>query len=1014
MQVHRRYYWYIVGFVCCSLGLFAQSGNITGRVIDAKTKTVLPSATVLLVEADKAGSAAQKAGKISMGRVADKTGHFNFNDVPVGTYVLRASYLSYATLERKVTVLKGETATVEMALQLDVKGLNEVVVTGVASRTEKAVSEVAVSRVDAGALTESNSFQDLNQLLAGKVSGVRMSTGSGAAGTGFRFDVRSGAGLNGAGQPIVYVDGVRVNQDYFDAGVGGQEQSALSVLDPESIESIEILKGPAAAALYGTVGANGVVLIKTKHGSRNAAPGSYTLQVKKTIGSNEQARPYTRDMILSYQDANRVFPDHVLGNGSRETERGLSSSAPTRIAGISETSISFGGSNSLCNYFIGYSSRDENGLLVTNNYNRESIHANFSVFPSEKLALSLSTNYTFNNTTLPISDNSVLGLLGATTISAPKSAGGLGSYLQIDSMAIVSIANKQRERRFIASIEANYALMTDVNVRAVLGYDGSQFRYDQYFPYDQDYSGVGIKNGSRFAQQNGSDRVNFDLSGAYTWKIDDEMRLVSTIGVQGNTVTSRSLSFQKDSLPSTLITDAGSGSKFVSAGEGFVDSRQAGVFLQEEFSYDNTYFASAGLRNDYASAIGIDAPSIFYPRISAAARLDKVFSLPATMNLAKFRVAYGESGSLPGLLDGSLLRWKAQNSGEGPGAVIDFLGNPAIKPERIKEMEIGFEVELDHSYGIDFTYYMQTANNSIFNVVLPPSVGIPNVRRNVGAIDGSGIESNIYARLYRSEDYQLEVNFIWNYSTNQVTDLGTAPPIISEPNVAFVGQPRGAFYTNAIIGALYDSTGHYLKANVDTSKRTYLGNPVPPTNGSFNLNFRFLHDFTFYALADWALGGTIYNFSKQFASSFGNNAEYNHLHALLGIPVKAGDFIPRDTITVPLTPGTAEYKAAADEFAKMDPTLPGATKYFESSDFLRIREISIRWDATSLIQSVIQDYVKSLSITVGGRNLAMWTKYSFPDPEVSTNGARVTISRGNDFITLQNPRVLYATVSVGF
>jgi len=1016
--MRRRWTLLMAAFVAVLLSLpaSAQTGSIKAKVMDSKTKEALPSATVILLESSKAKSGASN-GRSTLGRVANKNGMVEFNEVPVGSYVVRVTYLSYATLEKPVMVIKGEMATLELGLTPDVKGLSEVVVTGVASRTEKSVSEVAVARVDAAALTESNSYQDVSQLLTGKVAGVRMSTTAGSAGNGFRFDVRSGGGLNGSGQPIVFLDGVRLNQSYFDAGVGGQEGNALSILDPESIESVEVLKGPAASALYGTVGANGVVLIKTKHGSRKAAPGSYALDIKTTVGVNEQQRPYTEGMMRSYMDANRVFPDNLFGSSdTRKKERGLADSVPTRYAMINATNISFGGSNPLCNYFIGYDKRDEQGLLVTNRFQREAVRANFSAFPSEKLTLNFSTGFTFSNTTIPISDNSIIGLLGATTINAPKVERGLGvgSYAQVDSMAVVSIQNIQRERRFVGSLEALYAPTNELSFRALVGYDGRQFRYDQYFPYNMDYKNINIVNGSRYTQQNGADRINFDLSAAYTWKIDADMRLMSTVGIQGNTETDRSISFQKDSLPSTLIVDAGSGSKFISAGEGFFDSRQAGVFLQEEFSYQDAYFASVGLRNDYASAIGVNAPSIFYPRASGAVRLDNVTELPSSINLLKARVAYGESGSLPGLLDGSLLRWGNQNSGEGPGAVISFLGNPGIQPERIKELEMGFEVEFDNAYGMELTYFMQTATNSIFNVVLPPSVGVPSVRKNVGAISGSGIETNLYARLFRTADYQLDLNFIWNYANNVVDDLGDAPPIISEPNVVFVGQPRAAFYTNPVRGALYDSLGKYLKPDVDTSMRKFFGNPVAPNNGSFSVNFRFLKDFTLNLLTDWTIGGTLFNRSKQFLASFGNSVEYNRLHNALGIPNKPGSFIPIDTSVQRLTPGTPEYTAAADRYAQMDPNQFGAPAYFESSDFFRIRELSLRWDGSSTISELAPGVLRSFSLTVGARNLALFSSYSFPDPEVNSGGSRVTVSRGRDFITLQNPRVLYATIAIGF
>ncbi|MFM8179570.1 MAG: carboxypeptidase-like regulatory domain-containing protein, partial [Candidatus Kapaibacterium sp.] len=138
--------------ILTSLSVSAQTGGIRAKVMDSKTKEALPSATVVLLESSKAKVGAA-SGRSTLGRVANKNGMVEFNDVPVGSYVLRVSYLSYATLEKAVTIIKGEVATLELGLLPDVKGLSEVVVTGVASRTEKSVSEVAVARVDAAALT---------------------------------------------------------------------------------------------------------------------------------------------------------------------------------------------------------------------------------------------------------------------------------------------------------------------------------------------------------------------------------------------------------------------------------------------------------------------------------------------------------------------------------------------------------------------------------------------------------------------------------------------------------------------------------------------------------------------------------------------------------------------------------------------------------------------------------------------------------------------------------------------
>jgi hypothetical protein len=302
---------------------------------------------------------------------------------------------------------------------------------------------------------------------------------------------------------------------------------------------------------------------------------------------------------------------------------------------------------------------------------------------------------------------------------------------------------------------------------------------------------------------------------------------------------------------------------------------------------------------------------------------------------------------------------------------------------------------------------MQKATNSIFAISLAPSKGIPTQVANVGEIEGSGLEANLYARVLRMSDVSLDLNFIWNHSTNKVTDLGTAPPVYLGANALAVGQPRGAFYANPIVGVIYDSSGKYFKPKIDTSTRVYYGNPVAPNNGSFSITLKLFNQFTLYGLADFQLGGTIHNESKQFATQFRNIGEYNRLQGLLGLTVS-------DTNIKSLTIGSAEYKAASEKFALMDPNEPGAPVYFESSDFLRIRELSLRWDATSLVSDYLTDVFKNISLTVAARNVALFSKYSFPDPEVNSVGASRTISRGRDFLTLQNPRVIYGTITLGF
>jgi len=969
--------------------LLAQTGKVEGKVIDASTNDPLISATVLLL--DKGAAPGKVSGQ--RGRITKRDGSFVFTDIPPGSYTIRVSYISYRTTTQEIEVGADKTTTVQISMTPDPQGINEIVVTGVASRKAKSVSEVSVSRVDAAELTDKNNYQDLSQLLSGKAAGVTVSTSSGNVGGGIRFNVRSGAGLYGNGQPIILVDGVRINNSELGSDVGGQYVSALADLNPEDIAKVEILKGPAATALYGTSGSNGVVLVTTKSGNYGAGRKP-TVNLRTVLGFNEQAVEYTPEMALSYNDANAIF----------------------RRGDIREYELSVGGGTGDVSYYTSFGNRNEEGLLYGNDMERNSLRANFSAAPSEHMTVNVNTNYISSQTSRTQNDNTIAGPLAETLTFGPNPDGTSGSYPDVDSASIAMISDKLRSSRFIGSVEVTSDIVDNLLLRGLVGYDGLSTREDNLFPADGNYDNIGITDGSKTVATEDYQRLNFDLSAAYNYEITDGLMATSTIGAQGFMNTYRAVSIQKDSFPSYRITNIESASKFRAGNDFFNDAREAGIFFQEDLSLDdNTYNLGFGLRNDYASAIGRDAPNIFYPNVRASVRLDKLDLFPKDFNLVKVRAAYGRSGILPSPLDAANLRWSAAQSGSGPGAVIGVIGNPSIEPESVGELEGGLEIELDNSYGIDFTYYRRMADNSIIDFRNPPSTGLTAtaIPKNVGAIESWGFESHLYATPVRSRDYQLDLDLIWNYQDNEVTDLGGAQPIFDgyNVNVIAVGLPRSAFYGQKVVGALFDeSTGAYLGPDVEASP-SYLGTPIPNHTGSFSLRFKFLGDFTFSALSEWALGQSTLNLIHLYTTVpfYQNNREYAELATQLGIANEVGSN-PVPGVD-PLTVGSAEYRAAAERFAHLDPSY--ISNFIEKSDYFRLRELSLTYDLTSLLGDVTDNTIKNMGITLSVRNLLLLTSYSFPDPEINADGAR-SLTRGIDFGTLQNPRTLSAMLTIGF
>lgn len=489
-----RYFLWCMVCVLSVVSLSAQTGSVRGVISDAKSKDPLASATVYLQ------SVTQRTNDKTFGKITNKQGQYEFTNVPVGSYTMRVSYVSYSSFSKRIDVLDKQTTTIDVPLKLDVKGIDEVVITGVASRTQKSVAEVAVSRVDAAALSSANGFQDVSQLLAGKVAGVRASSSSGAVGLGFRFDVRSGAGLNGNGQPTIFVDGVRVASGLSDAGTGGQDFSDLALLSPESIESVEVLKGPVASALYGTSGSNGVVLIKTKRSLSGTLPNSYSIQFKTTNGINERQNDYTKEYSLGYEDANRVF----------------------RTGTISAQAFTIAGNTSSFNYLLGYDRRNEDGILATNSFNRDVLRGNFTAFASDKLTFNISSSYAFSNTYVPYGDNTVFGYLGETLNYGPKftipntniTVGG--AYAGLDSNAVAALVNLRRQQSFTGSAEVLYLPVKDLSIRAVVGINSVGSFYEQLIPAQFDYSRYGVVRGNVFKSQATSNFYNFDLAATYS------------------------------------------------------------------------------------------------------------------------------------------------------------------------------------------------------------------------------------------------------------------------------------------------------------------------------------------------------------------------------------------------------------------------------------------------------------------------------------------------------------------
>ena len=952
--------------------------DISGVVVDAATGEGLLGANVF-IEGTMIGTATDPAGKFALEYETDE---------PFQIIVKFMGYKQKSVMFQPTD----DVSDIVIELEEDVFMGEAVVVTGIASRTSKDVAEVAVSRVSASQLTIANSYQDLSQMVAGKVAGVRIEPSSGNVGGGIRFDMRSGGGLNGDEQPLVIVDGVRVdNSSVAGWDVGGQDISMLADLNPEDIETVEILKGPAGAATYGTSGSNGVVLITTKRGKLvPGKPKGISIDYKLVSGYNTQSHKYTEDDFLSYKTINDQFKDGQ----------------------ILQHSLSAYGGTGLMKYYVGLDRRFESGILPANDMDRYTLRANFDVYPSDKVLVSISSSYSKYDNDRPNNDNNIFGYLGNSILLAPPY-----TYNFTDSASIWGYRNKIRSNRFIGSVQAQYIPIKDLRIRGSIGVDDGDLRNDETFPANLPFQFY--THGRRAIWMRSNTQMTYTLDASYNYTPMEGLDITSIVGAQLYDRKWRTFWAAKMDFSTELITNIGAGEVMEDLNEGFGHDREAGLFTEHNIAYNDQYYLTLRLRNDYASTIGTEAPSIFYPGASVALRLDKYNFFPKIFTLMKVRAAYGETGVLPGTTDAIPLLWEAAESGFGIGAVPSAIGNDEIEPERISETEVGFEAELAGKYSIEFTYYMQHATNSIIDFLNAPSTGriASAVPYNVGSIDGWGIESLVQARLLHNKNFTLDVSTTNNYQDNEVKDLGGAQPIFGpfDLNVVQVGLPKHAFYTWTVTGAEFDADGYYLGPKLAEDEdgnpiREYHGTPIPKYTGTFSISFRFLKNFNLWVQADWATGHRIFNNTRLFevylGDAFGtgaNDLEVRTLQEQLGL----ADWGLKNTA---LEPGSNAYKEAADRYAKLDYNYD--SNYLEDADYLKVREISLSYSFKDLISKIYSsNIISDLVFGVSARNVWTTTKYSGADVEINFDGSR-SLVRGQDFLTLQHPRVYNAWIRV--
>jgi TonB-dependent starch-binding outer membrane protein SusC len=958
-----------------------ETGRVVGSVRDAGSLQPLQGVNVYIP-----GS--------SIGVVTNAEGAFLMLNVPAGEVTVRAERIGYGSAERTVTLTAGQSLSLDFSLETSALALDELVVTATGVQRKIEIGN-AVATINAAAEVAERPLSDISNLLTGRTTGVQVQTGSGSTGMGSRIRIRGANSASLSNEPVIYVDGVRIDNDprSISFETGGQSPSRFNDINPEDIETIEIIKGPSAATLYGSIAANGVIRITTKRGRSGSA--RWTAYVEggqvNDVGvypANYRAEDAAGNVCPLFDQVDPTIactPSRVLSYQALNDP----ANSPFRSGTQRRAGVSVAGGSDVFTYFISGNFKQDDGVTPINDTKNYTLRGNFGAQVSEDLNFRFSTGYLSSNLHLPLNDNFALGLMGQglNGFATPAQNNGWGEFTPAE---LFTIETHQNVERFTTGVETSWQLAEALELRGSAGLDFSSRLDSQFFPTGEAPAFLNFDQGARFSNRFQTFNYTADLGGSY------RAALTSSIGSR----TSAGFQFLRSMRQGTLATGlqlvAGSssiaGAAVTTSTEQTLEQRTAGVFLEEQLDFNGTLFVTAAVRADKGSAFGSDLSAVIYPKLSASWVLsDKDFVANlGWLSSLRLRGAWGDSGVQPGTNDA--LRFflpvaVATGGTNVTGVTFGGVGNPDLKPERSREYEFGVDAELYGSrLGVELTYFDKRTKDALVLRQLPPSLGVGNGRfENLGSVRNSGLEAGLSMRVIESSSVAFDLDVVGSFLSNELLELGEGiPPVVFGMQRHQVGSELGAYYDEPFTFNDANGDGIIGKDEVQVGDTAvYLGAPFAKRDISFRAGLNlFDNRVNVTGLLSYRGGQMLNNGTGSWRNGNTNTRELNDPTASL----------------------ENQARAIASKF------LGTNAGYVEDASFWRLREVAVTLNAPSTWAGPIG--AQRLSLTVSGRNLGLWTDYSGLDPEIISSGqSNFTTS---EFLSQPPTRFWSARVNVTF
>ncbi len=1044
-KIKKRYFLLGLQIVCLQTS-FGASLSVDGYINDGKDiRYLLPDKQDHVITGtvnDQNGQPLAGASIVEKGTTNGITTDFDGNfSLEVGSQnaVLEISYIGYTTKEVPVN---GQSSVV-VNLEESAAALDEVVLIGYGTQKKSDLTG-AIGSVKAEELAE-RPAASMNQALAGKVAGVNVTSGSGRPGGRTVVRIRGNTSVSIANTPLYVIDGVILNAASLPNG-----STPIDYMNPNDIESIEVLKDASATAIYGARGANGVILVSTKRGSTSGG-GHLNYDADFSLGTlpKKLSLLNSEEFLLveeiAYANAEKFDPDGWAGG--RYTDPRLKRTDPRlfdsegnplydtdwqdeaiRASFTQNHQLSFTGGTQEGNYGLFMGFRDEEGLIVESWLKRFS--GRFTLDTDITSWLKIGGSLSYNDQNEKQIDQ--LGGGGITTMRQVYEAlpiipvryedGSWGSNIHYPGMegggSPVAVANDRRyflkTQTVLGNFYSNIAINKNLQLRTTVGANIINQRNDYYGGRDLRY--IAMPDGAASVRNNRYNSWQFENYLTYNKEFDSDNSLTAMLGLSWQHID------EFESLASTRgfaddfygFNNLGAGSNPQTPTSESIAYGLNSYFGRVNYSYKNKYLLTLTGRADGSSKFGSENQFAFFPSAALAWRVsgEDFLSQNETISNLKLRASYGATGNseIPayrasaGLQSGTVIF----NGARASYSIPQRMANPDLRWEKTEQVDAGLELGLlNNRIALEVDLYRKLTSDMLLNAPVPATSGFTNVFRNVGSMENKGLEINLHTTNVDNDYFGWDSSFNISINKNKVTALSGGSDIFLGSTLVRVGEPVSTFFgyidegtwntDEAAEAAIYDRLPGDIKYRdlnndgaINSDDRAIIGKGIPDGFGSFSNTFRY--------------GNLELLVDLQF--QYGNSVMYRDEHSAEDRQTIANSF---KTVLNAWTPDNQD-----TDIAQIRPIAAG---YDTNNDSGKLKDASFLRGRNLMLSYVFNpELVKRLHLNrlrmyASVQNFFVSTKYPGYDPESSNGGG--AFDQGYSLYDYPRPRIFMLGLNVG-